>query len=100
MEASVAGVGGLGPPPVAQLTATLKPLPQLGYGTANTILLLVSCIPMVLTDISARRGNRAVSQIGLVIGVMCGAGAAVLRGFEFSAMGGIISVNRKANGLT
>jgi cytochrome c oxidase subunit III len=74
------------PPPVAQLTATLKPLPQLGYGTANTILLLVSCIPMVLTDISARRGNKGVSQIGLIVGVMCGLGALVLRGFEFSAM--------------
>jgi heme/copper-type cytochrome/quinol oxidase subunit 3 len=71
---------------VAQLTATLKPLPQLGYGTAVTILLLVSCIPMVLTDISARRGTRVVSQIGLVVAVMCGLGAVVLRGFEFSAM--------------
>ncbi|HEX3251888.1 MAG TPA: cytochrome c oxidase subunit 3 [Pyrinomonadaceae bacterium] len=76
----------LWPPPLAQLTATLKPLPQLGYGTATTIVLLAGCIPMVLTDISARRGTRSVSQIGLVIAVLCGVGAAVLRGFEFSAM--------------
>ena len=74
------------PPPVAQLTATLKPLPQLGYGTAVTILLLFGCIPMVLTDIAARRGNRAVSQIGLIIAVACGLAAVVLRGFEFSAV--------------
>ena len=76
----------LWPPPIAQLTATLKPLPLLGYGTAVTILLLASCAPMVLTDIAARRGNRAVSQIGLVIAVACGLAAIVLRSFEFSAV--------------
>ena len=76
----------LWPPPIAQLTATLKPLPQLGYGTAVTILLLFSCVPMVLTDIAARRGNRGVSQIGLVVAVACGLAARVLRGFEFSAV--------------
>jgi heme/copper-type cytochrome/quinol oxidase subunit 3 len=32
----------LWPPPIAQLTAPLRPLPLLGYGTANTILLLVA----------------------------------------------------------
>src|SRR6185369_2296582 len=74
------------PPPVAQLTATLKPLPQLGYGTAVTVLLLFSCAPMVLTDIATRRGNRGVSQIGLVVAVTCGLAALVLRSFEFSAV--------------
>ena len=76
----------LWPPPVAQLTATLDPLPQLGYGTANTILLLVGTIPMVLTDIAARRGSRGSSQIGLIIAIACGLGAIVLRSFEFSAV--------------
>ena len=76
----------LWPPPIAQLTATLKPLPQLGSGTAVTILLLFSCVPMVLTDFAARRGNRGVSQIGLVVAVACGLAAMVLRGFEFSAV--------------
>ena len=32
----------LWPPPVAQLTATLDPLPQLVYGTLNTLLLVLS----------------------------------------------------------
>jgi cytochrome c oxidase subunit 3 len=76
----------LWPPPVAQLTATLKPLPELIYGTANTILLVLSCIPMVMTDLSARRGNKPVSQIGLVIGVICGVAALVLRSFEYAAV--------------
>jgi heme/copper-type cytochrome/quinol oxidase subunit 3 len=76
----------LWPPPVAQLTATLRPLPELGYGTANTILLLLGCIPMVLTDLSARRGDKRVSQIGLVICAIVGFVALVLRSFEYSAV--------------
>ncbi len=75
----------LWPPPVAQLTATLQPLPLLSYGTANTILLLIGCFPMVLTDLSARRGNKALSQVGLLIAVVIGIAAVVLRGFEFTA---------------
>lgn len=76
----------LWPPPVAQLTATLNPLPQLLYGTLNTILLVLSCIPMVFTDISARRGDRFMSQVGLITAVGCGVVALVLRSFEFSAV--------------
>jgi heme/copper-type cytochrome/quinol oxidase subunit 3 len=76
----------LWPPPVAQLTATLNPLPQLLYGTLNTILLVLSCIPMVFTDLSARRGDRFMSQVGLMAAVVCGVVALVLRSFEFSAV--------------
>lgn len=76
----------LWPPPVAQLTATLRPLPELTYGTANTILLLVSCIPMVLTDRAARRGDRRFSEIGIVIAIACGVAALVLRSFEFAGV--------------
>jgi len=76
----------LWPPPVAELTATLKPLPLLTYGTLNTLLLVLSCGPMILTDKAARQGNRGVCQIGLVICVLCGLGAVVLRSFEFSAV--------------
>ena len=76
----------LWPPPVAQLTATLQPLPQLLYGTANTILLVLGCIPMIMTDLSARRGNRVMSQVGLIIAIAIGAVALVLRSFEFSAV--------------
>src|SRR6266480_5472251 len=54
------------PPALAQLTAPLKPLPDLGLGTANTILLLASCVPMILVDISARRGEQSRAQLGLI----------------------------------
>ena len=75
----------LWPPPVAQLTDTLRPLPVLTYGVANTILLLASCAPMISTDLAARRGNRKLCEIGLVIGAAFGLAAAGLRSFEFAA---------------
>jgi heme/copper-type cytochrome/quinol oxidase subunit 3 len=76
----------LWPPPLATLNATLRPLPDLTYGTANTILLLLGCLPMVLADVSARRNNRRLAQVGLVICLLCGIAAMVLRSFEFSAV--------------
>jgi heme/copper-type cytochrome/quinol oxidase subunit 3 len=76
----------LWPPPVAQLTATLRPLPQLTYGTLNTILMVLSCGPMIMTDLASRRGNRTVAQGGLFICVLCGLTALVLRSFEYSAV--------------
>jgi cytochrome c oxidase subunit 1/cytochrome c oxidase subunit I+III len=76
----------LWPPPIAQLTAPLRPLPLLGYGTANTIVLVVSVIPMILADRAARRGDVHRAQMGLVICFVFGLAAMVLRGFEFSAM--------------
>jgi heme/copper-type cytochrome/quinol oxidase subunit 3 len=77
---------GLWPPPIAQLTAPLRPLPELGYGTANTILLVLACVPMIMADRAARRGDRSAAKIGLTICVVCGIVAMVLRGFEFSAV--------------
>ena len=75
----------LWPPPVAQLTDTLRPLPELTFGTANTILLLASCGPMIVTELAARREQRTLSQIGLIICILLGVTALVLRAFEFPA---------------
>lgn len=74
------------PPPLAQLTAPLNPLPDLGPGTWNTALLLFSILPIVLVDLSARRGYQVGAQVGLLICLLCGAGAIVLRSFEFAAV--------------
>ena len=76
----------LWPPPLGSLTATLKPLPDLTYGTANTILLVLGCLPMILADVSARRNNRSRALVGLIICLLCGLSAMVLRSFEFSGM--------------
>lgn len=75
----------LWPPPVAQLTDTLRPLPEVVFGTANTILLLASVAPMIITDLSARREQRTLSQIGLIVCILLGVAALVLRAFEFPA---------------
>jgi heme/copper-type cytochrome/quinol oxidase subunit 3 len=74
------------PPPLGQLTSALNPLPDLGFGTANTVLLLLSCVPIILVDISARRGYRLLAQRGLIVCLVCGAVAITLRSFEFSAV--------------
>ena len=76
----------LWPPPIAQLTAPLRPLPELTYGVANTILLVLGCIPMIVADLSARRKNRHMAQIALGVCVAIGLVSMVLRGFEFAAM--------------
>jgi cytochrome c oxidase subunit I+III len=76
----------LWPPPIAQTTAPLRPLPILTYGVANTILLVLSCIPMIIADKAARRGDRDTTRIGLLICFVCGLAAMVLRGFEFTAV--------------
>src|ERR1051325_10478114 len=76
----------LWPPPLASLTASMRPLPDLWYGTANTVLLVLSCIPLILADRAARHGNRAIVKGMLVIGILCGLTAIVLRSFEFSRM--------------
>ena len=76
----------LWPPPIAQLTAPLRPLPVLTYGVANTILLVLSVIPMIIADRAARREDRSTTRICLTICLVCGLAAMVLRGFEFRAM--------------
>jgi cytochrome c oxidase subunit III len=76
----------LWPPPLAQLTAPLNPLPDLSYGTINAILLVAGCIPMVMADLAARRKNRRMAEVGLLICIAVGLGAVVLRSFEFSAI--------------
>jgi heme/copper-type cytochrome/quinol oxidase subunit 3 len=76
----------LWPPPLAQLTGPLNPLPDLGFGSANAILLLVSCAPMIWVDVSARRGSQSGTQRGLLICLLIGFAAIVLRCFEFRAV--------------
>jgi heme/copper-type cytochrome/quinol oxidase subunit 3 len=76
----------LWPPPLATLTASLRPLPDLGWGTANTVLLLLSCVPMMGADRAARRGARQLTQVMLVICLVCGLTAMTFRSFEFAAV--------------
>jgi cytochrome c oxidase subunit 1/cytochrome c oxidase subunit I+III len=74
------------PPPLAQMTAPLHPLPDLTFGTLTTIVLLLGCLPMILTDRAARREERTLAQIGLAICICFGITAIVFRCFEFPAV--------------
>lgn len=74
------------PPPLAQLTAPLRPLPDLTYGTANAVLLLLSCGAMIRVDLSARRGARTPTLRGLIICLLFALVAIMLRSFEFGAV--------------
>jgi cytochrome c oxidase subunit III len=67
------------PPPRTALPALLLP-------TVNTLLLLVSVVPMYWVDRAARRKERRGVQIGLMLCVVLGLGFSVLRGFEFRAV--------------
>lgn len=64
------------PPPHTALPALLLP-------TVNTLLMLISVVPMYWVDRAARRKERRGVQIGLVLCVALGLGFSVLRGFEF-----------------
>ena len=74
------------PPPLGQLTGPLNPLPDLLFGTSNTVLLVISLLPAVLVDVSARRGQRGSAQFGLVLCLLFVAGAITLRAYEFPAI--------------
>jgi cytochrome c oxidase subunit 1/cytochrome c oxidase subunit I+III len=76
----------LWPPPLHTSPQPFGPLPELPAATANVLVLLLSCVPMIMTDRAARRGDRPVVQIGLVLCLAFGAASIVLRGFEFSAV--------------
>jgi cytochrome c oxidase subunit 3 len=76
----------LWPPPRTEFPPIYNPLPALGPGTANLVLLVLSCIPMAWADVSARRHNASAVKTGMFIGVLCGLGAIALRIFEFGAV--------------
>jgi len=74
------------PPPLGQLTGPLDPLPDLLFGTANTVVLVVSLLAAVAVDIAARRNYWGVAQFALVICLLFGVGAIILRAYEFPAV--------------
>lgn len=74
------------PPRVNRLPILYDTNPNLFWGTMNTVLLLVSCVPVVLLDKGARRLDSAAVKRGLVILIACGCAAIALRFFEFRAI--------------
>ncbi|HEV7394235.1 MAG TPA: cytochrome c oxidase subunit 3 [Burkholderiales bacterium] len=60
--------------------------PELIWGTANTVLMLLSLVPNQWTKRAAEAEDLPKVRIGLAIGVLFGAVFLVLRAFEFTAL--------------
>ncbi len=62
------------------------PSPDLGYGTANLLLMIVSCAPAALAKRAAERFDVRGVRVWLIVLTLFGTAAMVLRGFEFVAL--------------
>jgi heme/copper-type cytochrome/quinol oxidase subunit 3 len=60
--------------------------PELTWGTANTLLMLASCIPNHWTKRAAEAEDLPKVRVGMWICVMFGVGFLILRGLEFTAL--------------
>jgi cytochrome c oxidase subunit 3 len=74
------------PPRVNQEPVLYHTAPDLGIATANMVLLLLSCIPVIWMDRAARRKNQSSVQIGLLIFFAVGIASIILRSYEFRAV--------------
>ena len=74
------------PPPLTSHPFNVDPVPDLTAGTANVVLLVLSCAPMAWVDLSARRGDRRGARVGLAACLLLGVVMIALRFFEFGAM--------------
>ena len=73
-------------PPVRSATGLYQTNPDLGFATANLIVLLVSVVPMAIIDRSCLRHNLRVVQIGMTVMVVLGLVTITLRFYEFSGL--------------
>jgi cytochrome c oxidase subunit III len=62
------------------------PNPSIGFGTANLLLVLVSCIPAAIAKAAAEQHDLSRVQVWLAVLTLIGVGALVLRAFEFPAL--------------
>ena len=78
----------LWPPPHTHISPfLLDPVPNLLIPTINLFVILLSCVPMFLVDKAARRGDKLVAQIGLLICIIFAVAAIILRWKEFWGIG-------------
>jgi cytochrome c oxidase subunit III len=60
--------------------------PALGWGTVNTVILLVSCIPNQLARRAAERTDLNAVRVWLVVAILVGLGFNTVRVFEFKTL--------------
>ena len=75
------------PPPHSDSPPYLfDPEPGLLLPTINLVVLLVSVLPMAYADLAARRLDRSAVRIGLILMIVFGAAAIVLRFYEYRSL--------------
>jgi len=74
------------PPLVDRFPVIYNPVPDLTVPTINLIVLLVSLIPGILLDLSARKKDEAKVKIFLIITLLFNIAAIVLRFYEFDSL--------------
>jgi len=74
------------PPMVDRLPVIYNPVPDLTLPTINLILLLVSLVPAILLDLSARKKDEAKVKLYLILTIAFNIAAIVLRFYEFDAL--------------
>jgi cytochrome c oxidase subunit III len=73
-------------PPVRSDVGLYATNPDLGFATANMIVLLISVVPMALVDFACRRHNDGAVRIGMTVMVLLGLLTIALRFYEFSGV--------------
>jgi heme/copper-type cytochrome/quinol oxidase subunit 3 len=63
------------------------PEPSLTWGTLNTLILVISCIPNHFAKVAAEKYDLAGVRWWMVLAMVSGAAFLVVRGFEFAALG-------------
>jgi cytochrome c oxidase subunit III len=71
------------PPRINADPPLVHPVPHLTAATINTLLLVLSCIPMYFTDMAARRKDRHNVIVGLLFMIAIGVISCLLRAREF-----------------
>jgi len=74
------------PPKVDTFPVIYNPVPDLTIPTINLIVLLVSLVPGILLDLSARKKDEGKIKIYLILTIAFNIAAIVLRFYEFDAL--------------
>jgi cytochrome c oxidase subunit 3 len=74
------------PPQVDTFPVNYNPVPDLTIPTINLAVLLLSLIPGIWLDLSARRRNEGAIKIGLTITLAFNIAAFILRFYEFNSL--------------
>jgi len=73
-------------PPVRSDVGLYQTNPDLGFATANLVVLIASCIPMYIVDRACLRLDLRVVRLGMAMMVVIGLITIALRFFEFSGL--------------